>query len=412
MSAIERIVIVGAGLAAARAAEAVRKDGYDGSITILGDEAERPYLRPPLSKEYLRGESDREKVYVQPATFYDEHRIALRPSTTVTAIEPASREVVLDDAVRVPYDRLLIATGARPRALPVPGADLPGVMTLRTMADADAIRAAATDAERVAVIGAGWIGSEVAASLRMLGRNVVLIAPESVPLERVLGPDVGGVYRDLHVQQGVDWRPGTRIKQIDGTDRVHGVETSTGERIAADLVVVGIGVEPRTELAEAAGLAVGDGLEVDATLETSVPGIFAAGDVASAWHPFYERRVRTEHWANAKFQGAAAGRAMLGETAPYDRIPFFYSDQYDVGMEYTGWATASDRLVVRGSLADRRFIAFWLRDGRVVAGMNANIWDVAKPIDRLIRSRAVVDPVALADASVAIDELAGTAALA
>lgn len=410
MNAIERIVIVGAGLAAARAAEAVRKEGYDGSITILGDEPERPYLRPPLSKEYLRGEDDREKVYVHPGTYYEEQRITLRPSTTVTAIEPASREVVLDGAERVPYDRLLIATGARPRTLPVPGAELPGVMTLRTVADADAIRAAATDAERVVVIGAGWIGSEVAASLRMLGRNVVLIAPEGVPLERVLGPDVGGVYRDLHVEYGVDWRPGTTIQRIVGTDRVQGVETATGERIAADLVIVGVGVQPRSELAVTAGLVVGDGIEVSATLETSMPGIFAAGDVASAWHPFYERRVRTEHWANARFQGAAAGRAMLGETTPYDRIPYFYSDQYDLGMEYTGWATASDRLVVRGSLADRQFLAFWLRDGRVVAGMNANIWDMAKPIERLIRSRADVDPDALADASVAIDELAGVAA--
>ncbi|NJD28756.1 MAG: NAD(P)/FAD-dependent oxidoreductase [Chloroflexi bacterium] len=410
MSAIERIVIVGAGLAAARAAEALRKDGYEGWLTILGDEPELPYLRPPLSKEYLRGESDREKVYVHPATFYTEQRIDLRPSTTVTAIEPAAREVALDDGERVPCDRLLIVTGARPRTLPVPGAELPGVMTLRTVADADAIRTAATAAERIVVIGAGWIGSEVAASLRMLGRQVVLIAPETVPLERVLGPEVGGVYRDLHLEHGVDWRPGTTVKRIIGADRAHGLETAGGERIVADLVIVGVGVQPRAELAEAAGLAVGDGIEVSATLETSVPGIFAAGDVASAWHPFYERRVRTEHWANAKFQGAAAGRAMLGETASYDRIPYFYSDQYDLGMEYTGWATASDRLVVRGSLPKREFIAFWLRDGRVVAGMNANIWDVAKPIERLIRSRAVVDADVLADASVAIDELAGIAA--
>jgi 3-phenylpropionate/trans-cinnamate dioxygenase ferredoxin reductase subunit len=406
MSSIERIVIVGGGLAAARAAEALRKEGYEGSITILGDEPERPYLRPPLSKEYLRGESDRERVYVHPAAFYAEQRIHLRSGTTVRAIEPAARAVVLDDGERVPFDRLLIATGARPRTLPVPGAELPGVMTLRTVTDADAIHAAATDAERIVVIGAGWIGSEVAASLRMLGRTVVLVSLGAAPLERVLGPEVGGVYRDLHLEHGVDWRPGTTVRRIVGTDRVRGIETSAGGRVAADLVVAGIGVHPRTEIAAAAGLAVGDGIEVSATLETSVPGIFAAGDVASAWHPFYERRLRTEHWANAKFQGAAAGRSMLGETAPYDRIPYFYSDQYDLGMEYTGWALASDRLVVRGSIADRQFIAFWLRDGRVVAGMNANIWDVAKPIERLIRSRAAVDP----DASLAIDELAGVAA--
>jgi 3-phenylpropionate/trans-cinnamate dioxygenase ferredoxin reductase component len=410
MSSIDRIVIVGAGLAAARAVEALRKDGYEGSITILGDEPERPYLRPPLSKEYLRGETDREQVYVHGPTYYSEHRIDLRSGTVVRAIEPSSREVVLEGEERVAFDRLLLATGARPRMLPVPGADLPGVITLRTLADADAIHAAAIDAERIVVIGAGWIGSEVAASLRMLGRTVVLMAPEVVPLERVLGPEIGGVYRDVHLQHGVDWRPGTTVGRLVGTDRVQGVETSAGERIAADLVVIGVGVQPRTELAVAAGIAVGDGIEVSATLETSVPGIFAAGDVASAWHPFYDRRLRSEHWANAKFQGSAAGRSMLGATDPFDRIPYFYSDQYDVGMEYTGHASASDRLVVRGSLADRQFVAFWLADGRVVAGMNVNVWDVAKPIEQLIRSRAVVDPNALIDPSVAIDELTGVAA--
>jgi 3-phenylpropionate/trans-cinnamate dioxygenase ferredoxin reductase subunit len=346
---------------------------------------------------------------VHPASFYDEQRIDLRPATRVRSIEPGSREVVLDSEECVPYDRLLIATGARPRTLPVPGSDLPGVMTLRTMADADAIRAAATAAQRIVVIGAGWIGSEVAASLRMLGRKVVLIAPEAVPLERVLGPDVGGVYRDMHLQHGVDWRPGTAVERIAGTDRVQAVETSGGMRIPADLVVVGVGVRPRMDLAESAGLSVGDGIEVTATLETSISGIFAAGDVAAAWHPFYGRRLRTEHWANAKFQGSAAGQSMLGRAVSYDRIPYFYSDQYDVGMEYTGWASPSDQLVVRGTLADRQFVAFWLAGGRVVAGMNANVWDVAKPIERLIRSRAVVDPRALADPSVSIDELAGIA---
>jgi 3-phenylpropionate/trans-cinnamate dioxygenase ferredoxin reductase subunit len=407
MSSIERIVIVGGGLAGARAAEALRKDGYEGAITQLAEEPERPYSRPPLSKDYLRGEKEREKVYVHPEAFYAEQKIDLRPATPARAIDVATREVVLDDRRRMPFDRLLIATGARPRKLGLRGADLPGVLSLRTLADADALRSAAAEAERIVVIGAGWIGSEVAASLRMLGRRVVLISPDAVPLERVLGREIGAVYRDLHLEHGVDLRPGASVGRIVGADRVEAIETTTGERIPADLVVVGIGVEPRTELAIAAGLAVGDGIEVSATLETSAPGIFAAGDVASILHPFYGRRLRSEHWANAKFQGSAAGAVMLGASVPFDRIPYFYSDQYDLGMEYTGVASPSDSLVVRGSLADREFVAFWVADGRVVAGMNANTWDVAKPIERLVRSRRIVEVETLADPSVPIEEIAG-----
>ncbi len=300
----------------------------------------------------------------------------------------------------------LVEPRRRPDGL---GADLAGVLALRTLADADALRAAVADAERIVVVGAGWIGSEVAASLRMLDRRVVMVASTAVPLERVLGPEIGRVYRDLHAGHGVELRLGTSLGRVIGADRVEAVETAAGERIAADLVVVGVGVEPRTELAKAAGLSVGDGIDVSATLETSVPGIFAAGDVAAAWHPFYDRRLRIEHWANARFQGSAAGPAILGAGVPFDRIPYFYSDQYDLGMEYTGYAPRWDRLVVRGSLADRRFVAFWLAEGRVVAGMNANVWDVARPIERLIRSRAVVDVDALADPSIPIEELGGGA---
>ncbi|HSL33726.1 MAG TPA: FAD-dependent oxidoreductase [Candidatus Limnocylindrales bacterium] len=407
MSSIERIVIVGGGLAGARAAEALRKDGYEGAITELAEEPERPYIRPPLSKDYLRGEKEREKVYVHPEAFYAEQRIDLRPATPARAIDVASREVVLADDRRMPFDRLLIATGARPRKLLLRGADLPGVLSLRTLADADALRSAAAEAERIAVIGAGWIGSEVAASLRMLGRRVVLISPDAVPLGRVLGREIGAVYRDLHLEHGVDLRLGASVGRIVGADRVEAIETTAGQRIPADLVVVGIGVEPRTELATAAGLAVGDGIEVSPMLETSAPGIFAAGDVASILHPFYGRRLRSEHWANAKFQGSAAGALMLGANAPFDRIPYFYSDQYDLGMEYTGVASPSDTLVVRGSLADREFVAFWVSGGRVVAGMNANTWDVAKSIERLVRSRRIVEVETLADPSVPIEEIAG-----
>jgi 3-phenylpropionate/trans-cinnamate dioxygenase ferredoxin reductase subunit len=412
MSSIERIVIVGAGLAGARAAEALRKDGFDGAIALLGDEPDRPYLRPPLSKEYLRGERDRDRGFVHDESFYEQERIDFRPTTPVRAIDPSAHQVLLDDERRLGFDRLLIATGARPRKLRLPGAGLPGVVYLRTLADATALRHAVADAERVVVIGAGWIGSEVAASLRMLDRHVTLIAPDSVPLERVLGSEIGGVYRDLHAEHGVDLRLGASVRRIVGADRVREVETVTGERIESDMVVVGVGAEPRTELAATAGLTVGDGIEVGATLETSVRGIFAAGDVAAAWHPFYAERIRSDHWANAKFQGSAAGASMLGATVPFDRIPYFYSDQYDLGMEYTGRAAPTDRLVIRGSLVDREFVAFWLAGGRVVAGMNVNVWDVAKPIERLIRSRATVDIDALQDPSFPIDAVGDVAGAA
>lgn len=407
MDSIERIVIIGAGLAGARAAEGLRKDGYEGAITLVGDELERPYLRPPLSKEYLRGESEREAVFVHPQTFYAEHRIDLLTGTPVTTIDPSARQVVLADGPRIPFDRLLIATGSRPRRLTVEGADLPGVVSLRTAGEADALRAAASGAERVVIIGAGWIGCEVAASLRELGRSVTVVAPGAIPLERVLGPEIGTVYRDLHVAHGVELRPGTRATRIVGSGRVEAVETTAGERLPADLVVSGIGVEPRTELATAAGLAVGDGIEVDATLESSVPGIFAAGDVAAAWHPFYGRRIHSAHWANARFGGAAAAKSMLGTGAAYDRLPYFYSDQYDLSMEYRGFHAPGDRVVIRGSIADRSFLAFWLADGRVVAALNANTSGMGKPMEALIRSRAVVDVGALADPAVPLGELAG-----
>jgi 3-phenylpropionate/trans-cinnamate dioxygenase ferredoxin reductase subunit len=405
MTSIERIVIVGAGLAGARAAETLRKDGYDGGITLLGDEPNAPYSRPPLSKGYLRGEVGLDGVFVHPGTFYADHHIDLRPSTLVTAIDPGARQVILGTGESVPFDRLLLATGATPRPLPVPGADLPGVQRYRTLADADALRVAAAGAERIVVVGAGWIGSEVAASLRMLDRHVTIVAPDAVPLERVLGTEVGAVYRDLHAEHGVELRLGLRVARVVGATRVEAVETSDGERIRADLVVVGIGVRPRVDLAAAADLAIGDGIEVAQTLESSVPGIFAAGDVASAWHPFYDRRLRTEHWVNARLQGAAAAKSMLGASVAYDHIPSFFSDQFDLSMEYTGLAAAEDRLVVRGSLAGRAFVAFWLRDGRVVAGMGANVLGVAKPIERLIRSRAEVDWERLADPAVPLEEL-------
>ncbi|GAA1242184.1 NAD(P)/FAD-dependent oxidoreductase [Oryzihumus leptocrescens] len=403
----QTFVIVGASLAGAKAAETLREEGFDGRVVLLGEETERPYERPELSKGFLLGKKPADKLYVHPADFYAGHDIELRTSTTVTALDPGAHEVVLDGGERLGYDRLLLATGASSRRFPVAGADLPGVAYLRQMGESDDLRTAIQGASRVVVVGAGWIGSEVAACARMLGAEVSMIAPEAVPLERVLGPEVGAVYRDLHADKGVDLHLSTGVDRIEGTDAATGVRTSDGTLVEGDLVVVGIGAAPRDELARAAGLEVDNGVLTDEHLRTSDPDIYAAGDVANAMHPFYGKRIRVEHWANALNQGPAAARNMLGAGTAYSRVPYFYSDQYDFGMEYNGYATEWDRVVFRGDPASREFLAFWVRDGQVLAGLNANIWDQADGIKALVRSGARVDTDRLADPSVDLGDLLG-----
>jgi 3-phenylpropionate/trans-cinnamate dioxygenase ferredoxin reductase component len=408
MSTEDTFVIVGASLAGAKAAEALRLEGFGGRVVLIGEEAQRPYERPPLSKGYLRGEAGPEKAYVHDERFYDEREIELRTSVRVVAIDPTAAQVVFGDLTRLRYDRLLLATGAVPRRLSISGSNLPGVHYLRTLEDSERLRRAVTPASRVVVVGAGWIGSEVAASARQIGAGVVLIERDNLPLERVLGPEVGAVYRDLHTGHGVEFLSATGIEAIEGARSVEAVRTSTGRRIACDLVVIGVGAAPRVELAEAAGILVEDGIAVDECLETSVPGIFAAGDVAAAWHPFYQARIRVEHWANALHQGETAARNMLGLASPYERLPYFFSDQYDLGMEYTGYAPTWDKVVFRGDPRTRQFIAFWLSNGRVVAGLNANVWDVTGPIGELIRGRMPIDAALLADPDVSLEDLVGT----
>jgi 3-phenylpropionate/trans-cinnamate dioxygenase ferredoxin reductase subunit len=399
-------VIVGARLAGAKAAETLRSEGFDGRIVLIGAERERPYERPPLSKEYLRGEAGRETIHVHDPGFYREHDIELRLGRAAVDLDTSDRAVVLDDGARLRYDRLLLATGAEPRRLPTPGADLDGVLYLRTVEDSDALRERLERGGSMVVVGAGWIGCEVAASARQRGLDVTVIDPLDVPLERVLGREVGAIYRDLHTERGVEMLLGTAVEAFEGDTRVERVRTGDGRTLDCDVVVVGVGVRPRTGLADRAGLAVGDGVLVDERLETSVPGIFAAGDVAGAHHPLFGERIRVEHWANALHQGAAAARSMLGQPAGYDRVPYFYSDQYDVGMEYSGHARRWDRVVFRGDPATREFIAFWLHRDRIVAGMNVNVWDVVDPIQHLIRARTPVDAGRLADPDLPIGDLA------
>ena len=402
MTSDQSFIIVGASLAGAKAAETLREEGFDGRLVLLGAEDERPYERPPLSKDYLRGESEREAARVHEAGFYADHEIELRSGTAVTGLDASARELELEGGERLGYDRLLLATGAEPRRLDVPGADLEGVHLLRTFRDSDALRDRLDAGGRLVVVGAGWIGSEVAASARQRGLEVTVVAPEAVPLERVLRPEVGAVYRDLHRDHGVEMRMEDGVAAFEGAGQVERVRTQDGAAIDCDAVVVGAGAAPRTGLAEAAGLAVENGVLVDGRLETSVPGIFAAGDVANHLHPVLGR-LRVEHWDNALHQGPAAALAMLGAAEPYARTPYFFSDQYDVGMEYTGFATSWDRVVFRGDPASREFIAFWLAGGRVVAGMNVNVWDVAESIGALIGHP--VDARRLADPGVPLDDL-------
>lgn len=408
MATDQSFVIVGASLAGAKAAETLRAEGFEGRVVLIGEETQRPYERPMLSKEYLRGEKPAGKLYVHDEGFYADNQIELLSGTRVESLDPRAHEVTLAGDSRMPYSRLLLSTGAAPRRLTLPGADLPGVLYLREMGDSDALRDAITAASRVVVVGAGWIGSEVAASARQLGAEVAVVAPDAVPLERILGPEVGGVYRDLHQRHGVDLHLSTQIEAVIGNGAAQGVRSTDGSVIKGDLVVVGVGVAPRDELARAAGLTVENGVAVDELLRTSDPDVFAAGDVAATWNTRYNRRIRLEHWANALNQGTVAARNMLGragQVAAYEKVPYFYSDQYDLGMEYHGYAAGWDQVVLRGDPAGGEFLAFWLREGHVLAGMNANIWDQGDGIKALVRSDTTVSADALADPSIPLTDV-------
>ena len=403
-------VIVGASLAGAKAAETLREEGYDGPLVLIGEESERPYERPPLSKDYLLGKAERETIYVHPQSWYAEHHVDLRLDTRVTGIDPAGHEVALADGSRVGYARLLLATGSSPRRLPVPGADADGVLYLRRVGDSDEIRAAFQTASRIAVIGAGWIGLETAAAARAAGAEVTVLEAAELPLLRVLGREVAQVFAGLHRDHGVDLRFGVQVDQITGSGgRADGVRLADGSLVPADAVIVGIGITPNSQLAEAAGLEVGNGIVTDARLGSSDPDIYAAGDVANAYHPLLGRHIRVEHWANALNQPQTAARAMLGREAVYDLVPYFYTDQYDLGMEYAGYVEPGgyDQVVFRGDVEQREFIAFWLGGGRVLAGMNVNIWDVNEAIQAIVRSGRTVEEGRLADPDVPLEEFAG-----
>lgn len=405
MAEQQTLVIIGASLAGAKAAEGARDGGFEGRIVAIGGEAHLPYERPPLSKDVLRGEAEPASATVHDEDFYAKHSIELLTGRTVVELDAGARRVRLQDGEAIGFDAAVLATGAAPRPLRVPGSDLPGVHYLRTVEDAAALGEAIRTGRRVAVIGAGWIGTEVAASARQMGASVVLIDPLDVPLQRVLGRRVGEVFSRLHAERGVELRLGRGVVGIAGSDRVSAVQLEGGATEAADVVVVGIGVTPRVDLAVAAGLAVDNGVLVDAHLATSAPGIYAAGDIAHAQHPLLGRRLRVEHWANALNQGLVAGANAAGGAQSYDRMPYFFSDQFDLGMEYVGHSDPDDEVVIRGDADAREFIAFWHREGRVSAAMNVNIWDVAEDLKAIVGSAERLDQRRLADPDVPLTEL-------
>ncbi|MFE9253628.1 NAD(P)/FAD-dependent oxidoreductase [Streptomyces sp. NPDC006879] len=410
-------VIVGGGLAGAKAAQALREEGFTGRVILIGDELDHPYERPALSKGYLLGKEDRDSVFVHEAAWYAAADIELHLGQPVVQIDRASKSVILGDGAVVHYDRLLLATGSEPRRLDIPGTDLAGVHHLRRLAHAERLRGVLASLGRdnghLVVAGAGWIGLEVAAAAREYGAEVTVVEPEPTPLHGALGPELGQFFTELHQEHGVRFRFGARLTEIIGQDgMVLAARTDEDEEHPAHVVLAAVGAAPRTALAEASGLALADrgeggGIAVDRALRTSDPDVFAAGDVACAEHPLLGRRLRVEHWANALNGGPAAARSMLGREVSYERVPYFFSDQYDVGMEYSGYAAPGsyDQVVVRGDAGKREFVAFWLSEGRVLAGMNVNVWGVTEPIQCLIRSGSRVDQAKLADPSVPLEDL-------
>jgi 3-phenylpropionate/trans-cinnamate dioxygenase ferredoxin reductase subunit len=403
-------VIAGAGLAGAKAAETLRAEGFGGPVVLIGDEAERPYERPPLSKDYLLGKAERVTIYVHPASWYADNGVELRLGVPVTSIDRAAHEVALADGSRIGYARLLLATGSSPRRLTVPGGDADGVLSLRRVGDSDQIKATFQTASRIAIIGAGWIGLECAAAARAAGVEVTALEAAELPLLRVLGPEVARVFAGLHRENGVDLRCGVQVSEITTAGgRATGVRLADGSHVEADAVIAGVGITPNTQLAEAAGLQVSNGVVVDAGLRSADPDFFAAGDVANALHPVLGRHIRVEHWANALNQPQAAARSMLGQDVAYDKVPYFYTDQYDLGMEYAGYVEPGgyDQVVFRGDVDRREFVAFWLGEGRVLAGMNVNVWDVNDAIQALVSDGRPMDPARLSDPGVPLEEVAG-----
>jgi 3-phenylpropionate/trans-cinnamate dioxygenase ferredoxin reductase subunit len=404
-------VIVGGGLTAARAVEGIREHDVKGSIVVVTEEDRLPYERPPLSKAVLKGEDEMETAFTHDRDWYSDQNVDLRLGTPATSLDAEQHALTLADGTSLSYDKLLIATGSSARALDVPGADLDGVLYLREMQESEALKARFTDGARIVIVGAGWIGLEVAAAARDAGCTVTVIEPQAAPLLGVMGEQVGSWFADLHRGHGVEFRFGEGVERLEGETSVTGVVTKSGDTVPADAVVVGVGITPNTGLAEGAGIATANGITTDERLRTSADGVWAAGDVASWRSTTLDTHVRVEHWANANDGGLAAGRSMAGQDVTYDPIPFFFSDQYDIGLEYAGYVPRGTdaEVVLRGDPKSNEFMAFWVvpeGDGvRVLAGMHVNVWDTIDDVQRLVRDRTVVDRDRLADPKVPLADL-------
>lgn len=404
-------VIVGGGLAAAKAVEGIREGDSDGMIVLVAEENRLPYERPPLSKAVLKGEDEMETAFTHDRDWYFEQGVELRLGNPATSLDAEQHTLTLADGETLSYDKLLIATGSTPRALDVPGADLDGVLYLREMQESEALKARFAKGARIVIVGAGWIGLEVAAAARDAGCTVTVIEPQAAPLVAVMGEQVGGWFADLHRGHGVEFRFGEGVERIEGDTSVTGVVTKSGDTVPADAVVVGVGITPNTGLAEGAGITTDNGIVTDPALRTSAEGVWAAGDVANWRSTTLGTNVRVEHWANANDGGLAAGRSMAGQDVTYDPIPFFFSDQYDIGLEYAGYVPRGSgaEVLLRGEPSSNEFMAFWVvpeGDGvRVLAGMHVNVWDTIDDVQRLVRDKTVVDRDRLADPKVALADL-------
>ena len=405
----QRVVIIGAGQAGGQTAYSLRQGGFAGEITIIGDESAPPYQRPPLSKAYFKGEMDAERLFLKPLDYYAEHRIDLITGEAATAIDLAAKQVSLAGGRVLGWDKLVIATGARPRKLSLPGSDLENITELRTLADVDQLKKLATPGARMVVIGAGYIGLEAAAVGVQLGLKVTVLEAMQQVLSRVAGPEIGAFYTRIHREAGTDVRLGARIDGFEGVGSVTGVRLGDGEILPADLVLVGVGVLPNMEIALEAGLACGNGIVVDEAMRTSHPDVFAVGDIA--WRPLvhYGREGRLESVHNAIEGGKLAAAAILGATPPPVEAPWFWSDQFDLKLQTAGLWTGADQRVVRGDPSSRAFAVFYLKEGHLIAVDAVNSAPEFIVGKKLVAAKAKVAPAELADKSISMKDIGARA---